>query len=281
MRIYDNLTEIQGYLNQRKRSGDSIGLVPTMGALHEGHMSLINAARACDVVVVSIFVNPLQFNMAEDLKKYPRQLAKDKEFLKDRCDVLFVPTVNEMYKDAPKVSIDFGSLGSILEGEFRPGHFNGVGVVVAKLINIIQPDTAYFGLKDLQQFLLIRQMVTELSMPVNIVGCPIIRESTGLAMSSRNVRLSDAGRVIATEIFKGLQMARQLVKNNCTISETKSQILGFYRSVKGLEVEYFEFVDDSMIIQSKIDHQANIAVCVAAYVEGVRLIDNLYLRSEN
>jgi pantoate--beta-alanine ligase len=281
MLIYDNLTEIQSYLNARKRSGDTIGLVPTMGALHEGHMSLINEARKCDVVVVSIFVNPLQFNMAEDLAKYPRQLNQDVAFLEDRCDVLFAPSEKEMYKNEPKVAIDFGKMGNVLEGEFRPGHFSGVGVVVAKLLNIIQPDSAFFGLKDLQQFLLIRQMVNELSMPINIIGCPIIRENTGLAMSSRNVRLSDSGRTVATSIYAGLQLAGELVKNKSTISETKKKVLSFYKSVDGLEVEYLEFVNDSMEILSEVDRNANMAVCVAAYVEGVRLIDNLYLRSEN
>ena len=280
MRIYNNVDEIRAYLDTLRKVDKSIGLVPTMGALHNGHLTLINEARKCDIVVVSIFVNPLQFNMVEDLDKYPRQLSQDIKMLESRCDVLFAPEISDMYQNKPQVSMDFMEMGSVLEGAFRPGHFNGVGVVVAKLFNIIQPEKAYFGLKDLQQYVLIKQMVTDLSMPVEIVGCPIAREESGLAMSSRNQRLSENGRAIASNIHTGLKMACQLPKKYSLI-ETKNQVLGFYKTVKGLEIEYLEFVDDLMSVQLEFTDNPNLAVCVAGYVEGVRLIDNLYLRSEN
>ena len=281
MLIYNNVSEIRAYLTRLKREGKSVGLVPTMGALHDGHMTLIDKARQSDIVVVSLFVNPLQFNKSEDLDKYPRQLESDIAMLEPKCDVLFVPSESDMYDTVPVVSLDFKEMGSVLEGAFRPGHFNGVGVVVSKLFNIIQPDSAYFGLKDLQQYLIIKQMVKDLSVPIEIVGCPIAREKSGLAMSSRNLRLSETGKKTAANLFAGLSMAKNLVEKNRPLSETKSEVLGFYKSVEGLEIEYLEFVDNKLIIQSSLENDNNIAVCVAGYVEGVRLIDNLYLRSEN
>lgn len=281
MLIYDNVSEIRAYLSGIRQSGKTIGLVPTMGALHNGHLTLINEAKKCDVVVVSIFVNPLQFNQTEDLDKYPRQLESDIEMLKPLCDVLFVPSEVSMYDSVPEVSLDFKEMGRVLEGAFRPGHFNGVGVVVTKLFNIIQPDFAYFGLKDLQQYLLIKQMVKDLSIPVEIVGCPIARETSGLAMSSRNLRLSERGKEKAAHLYEGLSMAKELVEKNKPLPETKSEVMGFYKSVDGLEIEYLEFVDQSLKIQSTLPNGQQVAICVAGYVEGVRLIDNLYLRSEN
>ena len=281
MLIYNNVSEIRAYLTRLKREGKSVGLVPTMGALHDGHMTLIDKARQSDIVVVSLFVNPLQFNKSEDLDKYPRQLESDIAMLEPKCDVLFAPSESDMYDTVPVVSLDFKEMGSVLEGAFRPGHFNGVGVVVSKLFNIIQPDSAYFGLKDLQQYLIIKQMVKDLSVPIEIVGCPIAREKSGLAMSSRNLRLSETGKKTAANLFTGLSMAKNLVEKNRPLSETKSEVLGFYKSVEGLEIEYLEFVDNKLTIQSTLDDCHNVAVCVAGYVEGVRLIDNLYLRSEN
>lgn len=263
-----------------KRKGNTIGLVPTMGALHDGHISLVRAARACDVVVSSVFVNPLQFNQQEDLDKYPRDIEGDLAALAPHCDVVFIPSVNDMYPTAPLVRVDFGEMATRLEGEFRPGHFNGVGVVVSKLFNIVLPDKAFFGLKDLQQFLLIRQMAFDFSLPVEIIGCPIVREPNGLAMSSRNQRLSTKGKQVAAHIYVGLQLALEAFQKNKTLSETKSTVLGYYQSVVGLSVEYLEFVDARLEGLETFDNTNTISVCIAAYVEDVRLIDNLYLRSE-
>jgi pantoate--beta-alanine ligase len=280
MQVYDNVKGIRAHLTDLKRKGQTIGLVPTMGALHSGHLSLVRQARECDVVVVSVFVNPLQFNQQEDLDKYPRDLHADLAALGSECDIVFAPTVSEMYPSANKIAVDFGEQASRLEGEFRPGHFNGVGVVVSKLFNILMPDRAYFGLKDLQQYLLIKQMVHDLSFPVEIVGCPIVREESGLAMSSRNQRLSEEGLSIAAHIYQGLCIAKRGLDQNVSIDETKLAVLSYYSSVNGLSIEYLEFVDEQMAVVNHFDKSKTLSVCVAAYVEGVRLIDNLYLRTE-
>jgi len=280
MQIYDNVQGIRAHLAKEKRKGHTIGLVPTMGALHEGHISLVRSARACDVVVASVFVNPLQFNQQEDLDKYPRDIEGDLAALGSHCDVVFIPSVKDMYPTVPLVQVDFGEMAKRLEGVFRPGHFSGVGVVVSKLFNIITPDKAYFGLKDLQQFLLIRQMAYDFSLPVEVIGCPIVREKSGLAMSSRNQRLSEQGKQVASHIYAGLQLAQDSYQKNKSLPETKSAVLGYYQSVKGLSVEYLEFVDAQLEQLTSFDKSETISVCVAAYVEDVRLIDNLYLRSE-
>jgi len=281
MQIYDNVQGIRAHLAKVKRKGETIGLVPTMGALHDGHISLVKQARACDVVVASVFVNPLQFNQQEDLDKYPRDIVGDLAALESHCDIVFVPSVADMYPSPPLAQVDFGEMANRLEGVFRPGHFNGVGVVVSKLFNILMPDKAFFGLKDLQQYLLIKQMVYDFSMPVEVIGCQIVREVSGLAMSSRNQRLSVDGKQIASSIFQGLQMALDFYQKNKSLPETKSAVLGYYTSVNGLTIEYLEFVDAGLEILETFDNNRTISVCVAAYVEEVRLIDNLYLRSEN
>ncbi len=280
MQVYDNVQGIRAHLTDLKRKGQTIGLVPTMGALHAGHISLVKQARECDVVVVSVFVNPLQFNQQEDLDTYPRDMQGDLVALASDCDIVFAPTISEMYPSANRITVDFGDLASRLEGEFRPRHFNGVGVVVSKLFNILMPDKAYFGLKDLQQYLLIKQMVHDFSFPVEIIGCQIVREVSGLAMSSRNQRLSAEGLTIAAHIYQGLCIAKQGFEQNESIDETKSAALGYYRSVKGLSIEYLEIVDEQLTVVDQFDKSKTLSVCVAAFVEGVRLIDNLYLRTE-
>lgn len=281
MQVIQSPGEVQKLTLDQKYQRKSIGLVPTMGALHEGHFSLIDKARADnDVVVASIFVNPLQFNNTEDLKNYPRTLEKDLKALEERgVDIAFTPAEGSMYESAPTVSIDFGALAIPMEGGYRPGHFSGVGVVVAKLFHLTNPDKAYFGLKDLQQFLLIRKMSLDLSFPVEVIGLPIIRENSGLAMSSRNQRLSAAGKQKAAAIYQGLLLAQKLWEDKSEPKETISQVNAFYNQQEGLTLEYFEIVDPETLSATE-KHSDHVAMCVAGYVEGVRLIDNLYLRQD-
>ncbi|MFY0607361.1 MAG: pantoate--beta-alanine ligase [Cyclobacteriaceae bacterium] len=262
-----------------QKEGKKIGLVPTMGALHLGHFSLIEAARnANDNVVVSIFVNPLQFNREEDLLNYPRTLEQDIESLKSlNVDVLYCPEASDMYLSKPKISIDFGSLADTMEGHFRPGHFSGVGVIVTKLFNQINPDRAYFGLKDLQQFLLIKKMTEELSSPVEVVGLPTARTDSGLARSSRNMRLSKNGLDISANIYQGLQLAKDRWNTHTEVEIVKAEVMEFYQAIDGLEIEYFSIVNPSDLRDLEFNNSQSVAFCVAGYVEGVRLIDNLYL----
>ncbi len=267
-------------ISKRKRLGQSVGLVPTMGALHDGHLSLVNAAKENDVVVVSLFVNPLQFNNSSDLEKYPRELEFDKKKLDGKCDILFAPTIDEFYATKPRLKLDFGEMERSLEGKYRPGHFNGVGIVVSKLLNVVQPDKAYFGLKDLQQITIVRSMVRDLSIQTDIVGCPIIREKNGLAMSSRNGRLSNEGREVAATIYGGLQRAKTVFNKANSVNEAIQAANNHYKSVSGFELEYAEAVNTDFEVLDSTPESGPISLCVAGYVEGVRLIDNLYLRSE-
>ena len=271
------IKEIQSH----KRRGKTIAFVPTMGALHEGHLSLLSHATECDVVVVSIFINPLQFNNLTDLEKYPKDLERDKALLQQKCDILFAPTRKEIYDTNPVLSFDFGSLEDKLEGISRPRHFSGVGIVVSKLLNIVQPDKAFFGQKDLQQLMIIRTLVRDLSMNVEIIGCPIVRDQNGLAMSSRNQRLSENAKQIAEKIFVGLSLAKQAFKSGKNLSEIKEEVLKFYSESSDLYIEYVEFVDGNFRILSEDPGNGEIALCVAANVEGIRLIDNLYLRTQD
>jgi pantoate--beta-alanine ligase len=215
MLIFNTISEIQHYLKTQQRAGKKIGFVPTMGALHAGHISLIERAKTeNDLVVCSIFVNPTQFNNPDDLKKYPRTLELDcKLLLSSGCDVVFAPSAEEMYPNLPHLRIDFGTFETVMEGKFRPGHFSGVGIVVSKLFNIVKPVKAYFGQKDLQQVAVIRRMVEELSFDLEIIPCPTWRETDGLAMSSRNSRLSAEARTLAPQIYKALNLAKAKLQN--------------------------------------------------------------------
>ncbi len=280
MQLFHSIDELRTALYKKIQLGKSIGLVPTMGALHEGHMSLVRAARSCDVVVVSIFVNPLQFNNNNDLSNYPGSLESDLAILKYECDMVFAPSYEAIYDHPPISRLDFGDIGNKLEGEFRPGHFNGVGVIVSKLFNIIQPDYAFFGLKDFQQYLLIKQLVKDLSFQVEIVGCPTVREESGLAMSSRNLKLSNDGLDKAAKIFEGLNIVKAQFNNGISIVDAKKQVLTFYQTFEKIEVEYIECVSDQLEILDDFPDSGEIIICIAAFVDGIRLIDNLYLRTE-
>lgn len=281
MRIISSSSELTEAIATFKKNSQSIGFVPTMGALHAGHLALIHKSTTQnDVTVVSIFVNPLQFDNATDLEKYPRVIEEDIHLLNESdVDMVFAPKEEEFYREKPIVSIDFGVLSKRLEGQYRKGHFEGVGVVVSRLLNLVDPNRAYFGLKDLQQFLLIRRMCKDLHFPSEIVGVETVRENSGLAMSSRNRRLSDSGLEIASVISKGLDYLKNGILNNQPLNVLLKDVDSLYQKENGFELEYLEAIDPSDL--SAIDNYSSLselAICVAGYVEGVRLIDNLYLR---
>ena len=244
MNIFTKVDEIKIFLKKQKEKKMSIGFVPTMGALHQGHISLIEKCREeSDITVCSIFVNPVQFNNKEDFEKYPKTIDKDIDILKKaKCDVLFCPSVNEMYPDGEEIkTFDFDYLDKILEGKFRPGHFNGVAVVVEKFFNIIQPNHAYFGEKDFQQLVIIKEIVKKLNLSVKNISCPIVRETDGLAMSSRNVRLSINDRKKAPIIFQILTEAKRKAKNT-SIPQLKEWVFLEFEKYS-LVPEYFEIAD--------------------------------------
>ncbi len=278
MRAITAPKEILEIASDLKKKGLSIGLVPTMGALHEGHLALVKKSlEDNDNTIVSIFVNPLQFNNQEDLINYPKSIEEDRDRLQSLgVDFLFEPSTENLYVKKPVVNISFGELESAFEGAYRPGHFAGVGIVVNKLLNLVQPSRAYFGLKDLQQYVIIRKMIEDLSIPVEIIGVETVREESGLAMSSRNRRLSDTGQLIGASIYKGLLSAKEGIQKNRNLKDVRFDLDAFYSSIDGLEVEYLEIIDLTEFTSiDKYEESQEIAICFAGYVEGVRLIDNL------
>ncbi len=275
-------SEIIQFLREEKRKGKRIGFVPTMGALHDGHMSLIRASREeNDISVCSIYVNPSQFNNSEDYAKYPVRLEEDVERLKSgNCDALFTPENDEMYPEnySANISFDFGYLETVGEGKYRPGHFKGVGLIVSKLFNIIQPDKAYFGQKDLQQFAIIRKLVQDLSYPIQLRRMPILREADGLALSSRNLRISPDNRKQATLFYKALIKARELLTGGSDLGTIKEFIGNLFPADSVLQLEYFElFNADTFELIAEYRNQPNLAFCIAGYCGKVRLIDNLLI----
>lgn len=281
MKVCHSIPEIRQQLGDI-RNTSIIGFVPTMGALHQGHVSLVRASKEnANVTVASIFVNPTQFNKIEDLEKYPRTLERDLEQLNSAgCDFVFVPEAHEMYPGKPEIKIDLGPITGELEGKFRPGHFNGVGQVVSKLFNIIQPDIAFFGQKDLQQFYVIKKMIDELNFPVQLQMVSTQREPNGLAMSSRNMRLSEDDQEHASLLFRSLLEAKELLKTSNDVKQAKSIVRELFDNSNRLELEYFEVVQttDFKPLNTVIE-QDKTALCIAAEIGGVRLIDNLLLNS--
>ncbi|GAB3709667.1 pantoate--beta-alanine ligase [Spirosoma flavus] len=274
---FDKIDAVRQHLNTL-RAEQTIGFVPTMGALHEGHLALVEAARReNDVVVSSIFVNPVQFNNPDDLARYPRTLEEDCQKLETAgCDVVFAPSVEEMYPQKPLLRIHFGELETVLEGAFRPGHFNGVGIVVSKLFNIVQPDRAYFGQKDLQQVAVIRRLVQDLSFPVELIRCPTLREEDGLAMSSRNRNLTPDERQQAPVLFQSLTMARDLLLEGQDVVQVKSAVTNFFASRPEFRLEYVDVVNaDTLQSAEEVLAPGQTAICLAAHLGKVRLIDNL------
>ncbi|MFY0689901.1 MAG: pantoate--beta-alanine ligase [Cyclobacteriaceae bacterium] len=276
-----NPKKLREILRPHLRENSVIGLVPTMGALHQGHLELIRSAReSCDYIVVSLFVNPLQFNSKGDLDQYPRELNEDAEkLMSSGVDVLFCPTEEEMYQTIPKTNMSFGSLESVMEGSFRPGHFSGVGIIVSKLFNIVKPKKAFFGLKDLQQFMIIKSLIRDLSYDIELVGIPTVREENGLAMSSRNGRLSAEGIQIASNIYRTINKAVKPIRAFNNPESITLNVKEDFERIEGLELEYCELVNpETMCAIETYEGLDYVAICVAAHVEGIRLIDNLYLR---
>ncbi len=279
MEVFRDIISLGKYLSAQKCQGNAIGLVPTMGALHRGHLSLLERAMGeNDIVISSIYVNPTQFNNSEDLKKYPRQEDQDLAMLeKAGCHAVFVPTDDIMYTGDPVVQITFGEMDRVMEGEFRPGHFNGVAMVVSKLFNAVQPDRAYFGQKDLQQFLIIQQLVKDLGFQTELVRVPIFREENGLAMSSRNLHLSDEERETASHIYQMLKEADLKLSNGESWGDVQAYGMQYLRRY-GLTPDYFEAVHAETLVRVANDFTGNkVALCVAAFVGNIRLIDNLIL----
>ncbi|WP_461138148.1 pantoate--beta-alanine ligase [Spirosoma pomorum] len=260
------------------RATSKIALVPTMGALHEGHIALIQKARQeNDLVVSSIFVNPVQFNNPDDLARYPRTLEDDCQKLEAAgCDVVFAPSVEEVYPESPVMKLSFGDLETVMEGAFRPGHFNGVGIVVAKLFNMVQPDRAYFGQKDLQQVAVIRRLIRDLNFPVELVVCPTVREADGLALSSRNRNLTPDEREQAPAIYAALTMAHELLLEGQSPAQARASVTGYFSSRPGFRLEYVETVNaETMQPVVEVLAPGQTAICIAAYLGQTRLIDNL------
>ncbi len=249
-----------------------------MGALHEGHLSLLQAAQEqSDIRVCSIFVNPTQFNNPDDLARYPRTLDADLKLLEEAgCDVVFAPSVQEMYISQPLLTLSFGDLETVMEGAFRPGHFNGVGIVVGKLFNIVQPHYAYFGQKDLQQVAVVKRLVRDLSFPVDIVRCPILREPDGLAMSSRNRNLTPDERQQATELYNALTLAQSLLQEDGDLARAKDAVANHFAQKPQFQLEYFEIANaDTLQPAEQLQAPGMTALCIAAQLGKVRLIDNL------
>ena len=277
MEIVTTRKDLRNKIDQWKNEGKVIGFVPTMGALHKGHLSLVKEARKhCDVVVVSIFVNPTQFNNPDDLKTYPRDLDKDVKMLEDlSVELIFSPTVKEMYPEEDTRQFDFGNLDKVMEGKYRPGHFNGVAQVVSKLFDQVTPDKAFFGEKDFQQLAIIRHLVKDLKMPVDVVGCPIVREPDGLAMSSRNMLLTPEMRKNAPVIAETLSESLNFAPGK-TVKETIDLVTEKINNTGELEVEYFEIVDgDTLQAVENWDDSNYIVGCIAVFAGKVRLIDNV------
>ena len=278
MIIAKTLGETEVFLSDIRRQKRSLGLVPTMGALHEGHISLVNCCRSDnDITAASIFVNPAQFNDPADLENYPRNLSKDLQILQDNgCDLAFVPDVKTIYPWPDNRTFDFGNLGNIMEGHFRPGHFDGVAKVVSRLFEIIKPDKAYFGEKDIQQLAIIRKMTVMYKIPLEIRACPTLRESDGLAMSSRNALLNAEQRKNAALINHTLKKATQ--KTDLQIGELKQWVSDTINENPFLELDYFEIInkDDFLPVNDRDHISENLIACIAVIVGDIRLIDNIF-----
>jgi pantoate--beta-alanine ligase len=279
MHIYNNQDDLSQHLKSFSYDKISIGFVPTMGALHQGHLSLLaEAFFNNDITVCSIFINPTQFNNPEDLAKYPRNLVADIEKIKVVSDkiIVYAPTVDDIY-EGKTVSqhFDFGGIENQMEGKFRPGHFDGVGTIVKRLFEIIKPTNAYFGEKDFQQLLIVKKLVEIEKFPVNIIGCEIYRESNGLAMSSRNERLTTSQRSKAGIIFETLNQAKKMFEIEIA-EEVTDWVTGKFRLQSEFELEYFEIVDEKSLLPCTIKEQnVNYRAFIAVFADKIRLIDTI------
>jgi pantoate--beta-alanine ligase len=277
MIVFRTREDLVKHLGLLKIDGTTIGLVPTMGALHQGHASLVERARIeNDIVVVSIFVNPTQFNDPSDLEHYPRTLDQDLELLRNlEADLVFVPAVKEIYPEADERRFDLAPLDRVMEGRYREGHFNGVAQIVSKLFLLVQAHRAYFGQKDFQQLVIIKRLVELMEMDISIVACPIIREKDGLAMSSRNLRLSKEERKRAPFIYETLMQAASK-KGELSPAELGGWVSAQFEDQKDMQLEYFEIVEDKTLKSvSHWNEHVNKVACLAVQLGEIRLIDNL------
>lgn len=283
MKVLEKINDVRKEIKTIRNSGKNIGFVPTMGALHNGHLSLIKTSVSeCDCTAVSIFVNPIQFNDPTDYQRYPRDINRDIEFLKnEKVDIVFVPSIEEMYKNRAETFVEVKGLSDILEGKFRPGHFIGVCTVVCKLFNIVQPDKSYFGWKDAQQLILIKKMVEDLNIPVEIIGCPTVREKDGLAISSRNIFIREEERETALSLYRALKKIEDMVLKNgikdtfLLLNEGKSII----KKYKNVELQYLEIVYlEDLSPVTKIDRK--VIALGAIQLPSVRLIDNIIINPQ-
>jgi len=285
MLIFKTIHHLQEYLSAQKAVGKTIGFAPTMGALHEGHASLITLAhQECSISVCSIFVNPTQFNDPKDLEKYPRTTEKDIELLlKQDCYVLFLPEVNEIYPPQQDITqlFDFGQLATVMEGEFRPGHFNGMAQVVKRLLEIVQPDALFMGQKDFQQFSIVANMLRQMQSPIRLVMAPTIREADGLAMSSRNVRLSPENRIAASQLYAILNRLKDSVLAGNSIQKAKQAAFEEMSNIPDFKPEYINVVDGYTLqpIHDNSQHDFVVA-CLACWAGAVRLIDNVVVKED-
>ena len=280
MEIFYDIQGLRRYLRQIKRQERSIGFVPTMGALHKGHLELINAsAKQNDITICSIFVNPTQFNNPGDLENYPRDTETDITILKTaQCDVVFIPPVNVMYEKHFLLHFHFGYLEDLMEGKYRPDHFKGVGLVIAKLFNLVEPKRAYFVNKDLQQLILIRRLTKELLFDIEIVSVKTVREPDGMAMSSRNRLLTPEERKHALDLYKALLAAKKKLIDGESVISVKNYIRNFFISESKIELEYFEIVSTTDLRKvTEIHNNNSVSLCIAGRLGKVRLIDNISL----
>ncbi|MDP2088464.1 MAG: pantoate--beta-alanine ligase [Flavobacteriaceae bacterium] len=279
MLVFSSSKSIKDYISTLRKE-NSIGFVPTMGALHLGHLSLIVQAKTeNDVVVVSIFVNPTQFDKKEDLNKYPRTIEEDLKLLQSvNCDVVFIPSIDEMYEDKiTSEHFDFGGIEFEMEGKFRKGHFDGVGTIVKKLFEIVMPQNAYFGEKDFQQLQIVKKLVEITKLPIKIIGCKIFREKDGLAMSSRNIRLSEEQRKAAPFIYQTLLDTQQKF-GIINANEIKQWVEEQFVNNEFLKLEYFEIAcEDSLKPANECQEKKNYRAFIAVFVNDIRLIDNIRL----
>lgn len=276
MTTINTVDELNNFIRNSGNNRKSIGFIPTMGALHEGHLSLIQRAKAeNDVVIVSVFVNPKQFTNSDDLKRYPRTLERDAALIEKYADVLFAPDAEEMYPHGSEVNVDVGTLGKVSEGVYRPGHFNGMATVVLKLFNMISPTRAYFGKKDYQQYLIVQQMVRDLNLDVEIIGGETVRAPSGLALSSRNMRLSREEQEKATVIYRALCHGKQMIqKGKTNVGKVLNGIKEILTQEPSWKTEYIE-IRSIKDFSEVANVDSSVVVLIAGYLGEVRLIDNM------
>ncbi len=278
MQIFSTPEPLQVFITDQRSQHKKIGLVPTMGALHQGHLELINTSiNDNDVTICSIYVNPTQFNDQQDLISYPRDFDQDLDKLKqNNCTAVFCPDDKVMYPQESRVALDFGALENVMEGLHRPGHFRGVALVVSKLFHMTQPDRAYFGEKDWQQLIIIKQLVKDLSFSLKIIGVPIVREVDGLAMSSRNQRLTPDHRIVASELFKTISIVKKQLQQSAGIANAKAAGVDHLKQFPMIDIEYLEVVRTSTL--DSPEHAVGsepLSICIAAFIGDIRLIDNV------